>query len=132
MRTFEVFTSKTGPPVAVKRGFCWPGIFFPIIWPYVIGLKPLFWTVAILSPLFAQFARYGIGPAIKLGDDSLNIITLTYFVLQSLALGFFGNGLLASSVREGGDLQSRTVRARSPKEAVASLEPPAESAPGPS
>lgn len=44
MKTFEVYDNGTGK-VAVKRGLCWPGAFFGIIWTLV---KKLWLLTAVI------------------------------------------------------------------------------------
>jgi hypothetical protein len=111
LREFEIFSKRSLPSVAVKRGFSWPGFFFTWIWAFTRGL----WVHGIVL--------LAIGLAIAFFKRSVLINDPLLYVLPGLILavtvGIRGNAWRSRKLERAGYEFAGLVEARSTASAVA-------------
>jgi len=111
IRPFEIFTKASATPVAVKRGFSWPGFFFTWIWAISRGLwafGALLFVIGALAGVFVMFA-FGGNPIIS----TIISLVVCFFV------GANGNSWRCRKLERDGYSVSRTIRAASATAALA-------------
>jgi hypothetical protein len=121
LRTFDLYVHDSRDPVAIKRGWSWPAFVWPVLWPAMIDLKPLFWTVSIVCALSVKLGS--LGPSLIFGNYEVFPFTFTP-VLIGVILGAIGNSLKRNRVEAVGYRRVDTVRASSMREALAGMKKP--------
>jgi hypothetical protein len=114
VRQFDVYKNDTGSVEAVKRGFSWPGLIWPIIWPYMVNLKPLFWGAAVFYAVLFQVPKFV--PSATMG-------CVVVGALAAILVGVFGNQLRRSGLEGSGYRLVETVPSSSLKATLESLQP---------
>jgi len=110
-REFEIFTKPSVSPVAVKRGFSWPGFFFLWIWAFGRGLL-LQGGLILLGSLGIGILKFTVwvnNPALCL---------LVSLILQ-VAVGLRGNSWRSKKLERAGYGFVGLISAKSPSAASA-------------
>jgi TolB-like protein len=118
LKTFDVYVrEERGERVgtAIKRGFCWPGLFFTFVWAFanrlwVLGVV-LITSVTFFNTLWVYFSEDDP----TLGWPNLIIAAIAVFV------GFKGNDLHRARREAQGFRKETTVQGRGPSEVLSRL-----------
>jgi len=113
MKIFDVYENKVGDVKAIKRGFCWPALFFTAFWAFVAGL-PGYGAILIIISIVLRVLL-----AIAEGTGSLNlqfVIVLAYCLI-SIYIGDSGNDWRRNKLAKKGYTLKKVVKASSKRNA---------------
>ena len=119
MKTFAVYEKSENDRVAVKVGFCWPGLVWSGFWLLCVRL----WEQA--GTTFGVFAVLYFGTLAKTGfsglsNDGRDFLSVSAAVMH-LIIGWRGNKWRRTNLRARGFKHLITLEASSKDEALAKL-----------
>src|SRR5882762_6087440 len=112
-RTFEVYTHPLRDGRAIKRGFSWPGFFFPPIWALTKRLWLTGTILLIISAVLTMLSR-GLIP-------SSPLFVILLMLGYRLVVGLKGNSWLRKAIEDRGYSYCCSIRANSSADALAKL-----------
>src|SRR4051794_30434829 len=113
MRAYEVFKHQEQGAKAVKRGFSWPGFFFPYIW----ALSKQLWLIGAVLLLVSLPLGVFVAEASQQNPYFRWAIALAF----GLLVGFKGNAWRGTNLQERGFQFLGAINARDPQDALAKV-----------
>jgi hypothetical protein len=113
MKTFRILTAEGKPPIATKKGFCWPAFFFGVFWALYKRFWPAAGVLLVLTVVLRALPRMIDFPQLP----GMRFVLLTLFVALMVVVGFYANILLTTYLVTRGYKVTSEVNANSESDA---------------
>jgi hypothetical protein len=106
MKTYDIFTDRSGSSVLVKRGFSWPAFLFGPIWAAIKRAWLLFFILSVVYLLVLAFDLLYVGESNNL---LLLLLLLALYLSYMTVCGLYGNRWLARALLRKGYVRTGDV-----------------------
>ena len=113
MTTYRILEAGGKPQVALKKGFCWPAVFFGVLW----ALFKSFWSGAIVLLAVAAVTNSLVRIAEQSHSAALIVASLLLWIGASFVVGYYANFAYLAYLTTKGYRVVAQVIADSPQEA---------------